>query len=137
MQEHSMADDVNEKTVQRFVEAIDAGDVATLEAILHPEATWNVHGTLPVSGFYKGRDSILNDFLAQGLGLYEPGTLSIDLTSLVAAGDAVAIEWHAVGRSVTGKSYDNEYAFFFTLRDGLITSVREYFDSLHVKDTLY
>jgi uncharacterized protein len=61
----------------------------------------------------------------------------IELTNLVTSGDAVAIEWHAIVKSVTGKAYDNEYAFFFKFRDGLIVSVREYFDSLHAKDALY
>jgi uncharacterized protein len=132
-----MSNPTNEAVVREFVTAIEAGDTETLTAIIAPDATWTLHGTLPVSGHYVGRQAILTDFLTQGLGLYRPGTLRLELTRLVSDGDVVAIEWHAVGTSAGGNAYDNDYAFFFTLTHSRITSIREYCDTLHVRDALY
>lgn len=130
-------DHTNAGTVRRFVAAIEAGDTPALEQLLVDDATWHLHGTLPVSGHYEGRRAILDEFLTQGLGLYRPGTLRLDITHLITDGDTVALEWHATGLSVRGNTYDNEYAFFFTVRNGKITAIREYTDMLHVAEALY
>ncbi|MFN3004949.1 nuclear transport factor 2 family protein [Mycolicibacterium wolinskyi] len=132
-----MSNPSNEHVIRQFVAAIESGDTATLAAILAPDATWHLHGRLPVAGHYVGRQAILNDFLRQGLGLYRAGSLKLDLTRIVSDGDVVAIEWNAVGTSVDGRAYDNEYAFFFTVEHSRITSIREYCDTLHVCDALY
>lgn len=132
-----MSNPTNEAVIRQFVAAIEAGDTETLTAIIAPDATWTLHGTLPVAGHYVGRQAILTDFLAQGLGLYRAGTLELELTRMISDDDVVAIEWHAVGTSTAGNAYDNEYAFFFTLKHSRITSIREYCDTLHVRDTLY
>lgn len=127
----------NQAIVRRFVTAIEAGDTVTLKDLVAESATWTLHGSLPVAGYYIGRQAILDDFLAQGLGLYKPGTLRIEVTRIIAEGDVVALEWHATGTSAKGNAYDNEYAFFFTLQDGQIASIREYCDTLHVQEALY
>lgn len=132
-----MSNPDNEKIVRQFVEALAGGDLATIAGLLADDASWHLHGTLPVAGHYAGRDAVINGFLAQGLGLFESGSLTIELTSIVSTGPTVAIEWHAVGRSASGNPYDNEYALFFHLADGKITAIREYCDTLHVKDALY
>ncbi|NIH82289.1 nuclear transport factor 2 family protein [Amycolatopsis viridis] len=132
-----MSNPDNEMVVRQFVDALNDGDLTTIADILADEASWHLHGTLPVAGHYEGRDAVLNDFLSQGLGLYEPGSLKIELTSIVSDGPTVAIEWHATGRSARGNLYDNEYALFFHLTDGKIAAIREYCDTLHVNDALY
>ena len=127
----------NEEVILRFVNAIATGDLETLKEIIDPAATWSFHGTLPIAGFYEGIDAIINDYLGQGLVLYKPGSLTVELTNMLSAGDSVAIEWHALGESMSGNQYDNEYGLFFKLASGKITSVRIYCDTLHVKDVLY
>jgi ketosteroid isomerase-like protein len=39
--------------------------------------------------------------------------------------------------AATGLAYDNDYCGVFVIRDGHITEVREYLDSLHAARTLY
>lgn len=132
-----MSNPDNQKIVRRFVEALNGGDLDTIADLLTDDASWHLHGTLPVAGHYAGRDAVVNDFLKQGLGLYESGSLNIELTTIVSDGPTVAIEWHAVGRGANGNPYDNEYALFFHLVAGRISSIREYCDTLHVRDALY
>ena len=125
------------ETVARFIAALGAGDTATLTRLLHPEATWWLPGRLAVSGRYVGRHAVLNDFLARGLSLYTPGTLTFEVTRMIAESDQVAVEWVARGVSAKGRDYQNYYNVAFTVWDGEIREVREYCDTLYINDVLY
>jgi hypothetical protein len=39
-----------------------------------------------------GREAILDEFLARALAYYEPGSVSIEATNIVAEGEQVALE---------------------------------------------
>ena len=55
-----------------------------------------------------------------------------DVVSMrVAEGDRVAIEADAHGKLTNGKVYRNQLHLLVELRDGKITAVREYFDTMH------
>jgi len=84
---------------------------------------------LPLSGTWRGREAILNDFFGQIVSLYEPGSVSIEVTSLTAGEDRVALEWTSRARTADGEPYENHCAAVFTLADGRITAVREYMDT--------
>jgi uncharacterized protein len=130
-------EEANKEVVARFVAALGAGDDAALAELLHPDATWWLPGRLPVSGRYVGRDAVVDGFLAQGLALYEPGTLSFEVVRMIAEGDQVGVEWVASGRSAGGRDYRNHYNVAFTVRDRQVHEVREYCDTLYVHDVLY
>jgi ketosteroid isomerase-like protein len=117
----------NRETIERYVEALQhGGEVARFFA---EEATWSLAGRLPLSGTWEGRDAILNDFLGQVGRLYQPGSVSLEVTSLIAEGDRVALEWTSRARTSDGEPYENRCAGVFTLADGRITTVREYMDT--------
>ncbi|HEY6890316.1 MAG TPA: nuclear transport factor 2 family protein [Solirubrobacter sp.] len=117
----------NRETIERYVEALQhGGEVGRFFA---EDATWSLDGRLPLSGTWRGREAILNDFLGQIGSLYEPGSVSIEVTSLVADADRVALEWTSRARTSDGEPYENHCAGVFTLADGRITAVREYMDT--------
>jgi uncharacterized protein len=133
-----MSVEENKKVVSEFIDAVYAGDTDRLTAVLAEDAVWEFPGPLPVQDTYHGRDAILNDMLGtRAMPLYEPGSLSCEVTSLIGEGDTVAAEWRGRARSAKGKPYDNLYSFFFTVSDGAITSLREYCDTYYVKEVLY
>ncbi|MBO1337432.1 nuclear transport factor 2 family protein [Streptomyces sp. VRA16 Mangrove soil] len=125
--------------VTRFLEAIGAGDLETLTNSLSPEASWVYPSKdLPISGTWQGRDTILGDLLATAGDLFAPGTgLTITVTSVVAEGETVVAEWTATGTSAGGRPYENRGAGVCTVRDGLITEIREYSDTHHMGRTLF
>jgi ketosteroid isomerase-like protein len=128
----------NKRVVSEFIEAVYAGDMERVAAVLAEDAHWHFHGRLPVCGDYGSRREILEDMLGrEAMPLYEPGSLTVEVKSMIAEGDTVAVEWRGRGRSVKGGTYDNDYSFFFEVRDERITSLREYCDTLHVSDVLY
>ena len=64
-----------------------------------------------------------------------PGAITI--VSVIAEGDRVVVE--AEGNAVTtaGTPYRNQYCFLFTLAQGKIVKVDEYFCTVHADATIY
>jgi ketosteroid isomerase-like protein len=128
----------NAKAVlQRYLDALVAGDLDTIEDSFAPDATWWLHGTLPLSGTKRGRAEILEFLLGAG-SLYQPGTQEFEFGDITADGERAVLEWRVRAiASATGKPYDNSYAGVFVVRDGRIVEVREYLDSLYAAEVLY
>jgi uncharacterized protein len=121
----------------RWVEAFNAGDAGDIRACFAPDATWWLGGDLPVAGTYVGRDAVMDEFLAAGLGLYQPGTLRFEVANTVAQGDHVVLELNVTGVSAAGAEYRNHYVFVLTVAEGKVRAVREYLDTLYAHRVLW
>jgi ketosteroid isomerase-like protein len=119
--------------IENYVDALQAGDVPTVRSFFADDATWHLHGELPLSGTYRGRDTIIDGFLLKALDHYEPGSISIEVTNLVASDDQVALEWTSRARNREGEPYENQCIGVFAVRDGKIASVREYMDTEYAR----
>ena len=118
--------------LRRYVAAVEAGDEAAIRAAFAEDATWTLAaGDLPISGTWVGRDAILGEFLAGAMARYEPGSVSLEITAMVAEGDRVVLQWTSRARTVGGRDYENGCIGVFTVRDGRIRHVREYMDTLY------
>jgi ketosteroid isomerase-like protein len=127
----------NRPAFQAYLDALLAGDLETIRSSFAEDATWSIHGDLPLSGTRCGRDAIL-DFLVAAGSLYAPGTQSFVFGEFTAQDDRVVLEWKVRGiGAATGKAYDNDYCGVFTYRGGRIAAVREYFDTDHARSVLY
>jgi uncharacterized protein len=123
--------------ILRYVAALQSGDADALRESFADDATWWLGGELPVSGTWSGRAQILGDFLGRARAAFEPGSITIDVTNLLAEGEQVALEWTTRGRTAAGADYENAYAGIFIVRDGRIQAVREYTDTLHAQRVLF
>jgi ketosteroid isomerase-like protein len=123
--------------LERYVAAVQAGDEQAIRDSFAPDATWRLDGELPISGTWEGREAILGDFLASAMSFYEPGSIRLEITSLIAEGDRVAMEWTSVARTTRGEPYENHCIGVFTVRDGRIASVHEYMDTLYAYRTAF
>jgi uncharacterized protein len=125
-------------TLHAYLDALVSGDLDRIRACFAPEATWWIHGNLPLAGTYQGVDAIMN-FLASAMGeLFVPGTQSFTSGTVMADGGTAVLEWNVTGTgTATNLPYDNDYCGIFTVRDGRIHGMREYFDSDHVRHVLY
>jgi ketosteroid isomerase-like protein len=115
--------------IERYVAAVEQRDMETVRELFAEGATWWLGGELPLSGTWRGRDAILGDFLGSIPRLYDPDSISIEVTSLIADGDVVALEWTSRAVTAAGEDYENRCAGVFTVRDGRIVAVREYMDT--------
>jgi uncharacterized protein (TIGR02246 family) len=120
-----------------YLDALVSGDVDRIAASFAPDATWSIHGSLPMAGRKQGREAIM-EFLTGAGGLFEPGTQEFSFGEITAEDDRAVLEWSVRGvATANGRSYDNDYAGVFVVRGGRIVEVREYLDTLHAGETLF
>jgi ketosteroid isomerase-like protein len=133
-----MSETQPKRVITRYLDALVAGDVETLRDSFAEDATWTVQADLPIKGPWQGRDEIINGFLGGVVGkLFEAGSHVFEFPTIMAEGDTVALEWRVQARNAAGEAYDNLYAGFFVVRDGKITTVREYLDSRYAAKLLF
>jgi uncharacterized protein len=121
----------NKQIMERYVAALVAGDADAVRDFFADDATWWLVGDLPISGTWNGREAIMADFFGTAMAHYEPGSVSLEVTGMVAEGDQVTLEWTSRARTSTGEPYENFCIGVFTVRDGRIAAVREYMDTAY------
>jgi ketosteroid isomerase-like protein len=137
-----MTDTTNTSTdtravVERYVAAVEAGDGPAIRELFAAAATWRLFGDMPMSGTWRGRDTIIDEFLAGALGHYEPGSIRLEITAIVADGERAVVEWTSRARTRRGEPYENFCVGVFTVRDGKIQAVREYMDTAYATCMLF
>ena len=66
------------------------------------------------------------------MSYYQPGSVSLEITSLIADGDRVGdASGPAAPAHRGGEPYENHCIGVFTVRDGKIAHVHEYMDTLY------
>jgi ketosteroid isomerase-like protein len=125
-------------TMHGYLDALRSGDLDRVGAYFAPAATWTIHGDLPLAGTYDGADAII-EFLAAAMGqLFAPGTQEFQFGDMLVDRGTAVLEWKVTGiGAATNQRYDNDYCGIFTVHDGRIHGVREYFDTDHARRVLY
>lgn len=118
------------EVVQAMFTAFGAGDVDAVLALLDPEVTWFVPGDralVPWTGTWRGREE-MREFFAVIARSAQPRAFEIHRL-LTQDEHVVALGRFAYYYPTSGRSYDDEFAMHFTVRDGLIRSYRIHEDS--------
>lgn len=121
----------------RLFELFSAGDQAGVLDLMTDDATWwlpGKTGQLPVVG-PRTKAQIARLFQNMAAGL--EGPLKMTVKGAIAEGDKVAMEVESLGQLKNGRTYNQEYHFLITVRDGKISAVREYLDTLHVQSVWF
>jgi uncharacterized protein len=119
--------------VRQYVAAVEAGDEQAIRETFAQDAVWTLQAEgLPIAGTWRGRDSIMGEFLATALSYYQPGSVRLEITAMIADHDQVVLQWTSRARTRGGRPYQNGCIGVFTVRNGRIHSVREYMDTLYV-----
>ena len=131
-----MSTDANKKLVIEFFQTFATSDVDRALSMMTDDATWWILGKshlLPICGLKT--KTVMADLLR---GLMEATTngLVMDCKGMIAEGDKVAFEGESHAPLKNGKVYNNRYHFLVTLRDGQVSSVREYLDTMHTAEAL-
>ncbi|MDT0507915.1 nuclear transport factor 2 family protein [Novosphingobium sp. MMS21-SN21R] len=128
--------DENKAVVARFFEIFSSGDVPALLNAMADDGGWWVSGKLEgMSGRY---DKASFGPLVEGAkAIYKSGSLTITPVSMIAEGDKVAVEATGFAELTDGRTYEPQYHFLVSVRDGKVCEVREYMDTQHAKDTFF
>src|SRR5262249_46247347 len=122
-----MTEQADTKTVAaQYVAAVQAGDKNAIRDLFAQDATWTLASALPIAGVWKGRNAIIDEFLATAMSHYEPGSVSLEITGMIAEDDQLVLQWTSRARTRDGRPYENGCIGVFTIRDGRIQDVREY-----------
>ncbi|GAA4678102.1 nuclear transport factor 2 family protein [Pseudonocardia yuanmonensis] len=120
----------NKKVVTEFMEVFSSGDVTGILDSLTDDATWWVAGNIPgISGTKDkaGFGEMLGG-IAEGT---KTGAITLTPLAFTAEGERVAVETESYAELKNGRIYNNLYHFVFTVRDGKISSVKEFLDTEH------
>ncbi|MFB7664686.1 nuclear transport factor 2 family protein [Kitasatospora sp. NPDC056138] len=123
--------------VLAYMNTLTAGDLTALRGFFAPDVTWRLAGDLPLSRTWTGPDEILDEFIPSMLSRLVPESMEFEFEGLIGDGDQVLAEWNTRGLAKSGARYDQHCMAVFTVRDGRITAVREYFDTLHAKNVVF
>jgi ketosteroid isomerase-like protein len=121
-----MSTEKNVQTVKDFFAAI-GGDREGLLALVAEDIEWIIPGEdWPLAGTYRGRAG-LTDLLETAASSIETST---EPREFVAQGDRVLVVGFASGRiKATNKTFEDNWIFAITVRDGKLTNIREYVDT--------
>jgi ketosteroid isomerase-like protein len=123
----------NKQLAAAFCERFSANDIDGVLALLSEDATdWiagKPDGPVPVVGT-QSKAQIGRIF--RRMAEASTGGLQMQVRSLLAEGERVAMEASSRCELKNGRVYAQEYHLLMTMRDGRISAVREYLDTLHV-----
>ena len=122
-----MSIEKNIQTVKDFFAAIGRGDREALLALVAEDIEWIIPGEdWPLAGTHRGHAGLAD--------LLETASKSIETSTepreFVAQGDRVLVVGFASGKiKATNKTFEDDWIFAITVRDGRLTNIREYIDT--------
>jgi ketosteroid isomerase-like protein len=116
-----------------FIDAMSRGDAEAIDACLTPDAVAYAMGFGKLSGS-RGRDEIVAN-----TGAFKqlmPTGLRPTYRSITAEGERVVVEFDGDAVLANGVDYRNQYCMVFTLADGRITRLNEYYCTILADDRI-
>src|SRR3981081_2695579 len=123
-----MSIEKNIQTVKDFFAAIGRGDREALLALVAEDIEWIIPGEdWPLAGTRHGHAGLAD--------LLETASKSIETSTepreFVAQGDRVLVVGFATGKiKATNKTFEDDWIFAITVRNGKLTNIRDYIDTL-------
>ena len=116
----------NLQIVKDFLAAIGRGDKQGLLALSAEDIEWIIPGEdWPLAGTHRGHAGLAN--LLQKSEMLETSTEPIEF---IAQGDRVMVIGFAKGKIIaTNKTFEDDWVFAITVRNGKLTNIREYIDT--------
>src|SRR5579864_9847286 len=123
-----MSTEKNVQVVKDFFAAIGSGDKQRLLALVADDIEWIIPGEdWPLAGTHRGHAG-LNNLLQKANETVE--TSYPEPPEFIAQGDRVLVVGFATGRiKATNRTFEDHWVFAITIRNGKVTSIREYVDT--------
>ena len=117
----------NARIAKEFFAAVGRGDKQGLLALAAEDIEWIIPGEdWPLAGTYRGHAG-LTDLLETASKKMETST---EPREYVAQGDRVLVIGFAKGKvKATNRTFEDNWVFAITVRNGKLTNIREYIDT--------
>ena len=123
-----MSTQENVQIVKDFFAAMGRGDKQGLLAISAEDVEWTIPGEWALAGTHRGHAG-LADLLQKASEMLE--TSYPEPPEFVAQGDRVLVVGFATGIvKATNRTFEDDWVFAITVRNGKVTHIREYIDTL-------
>jgi ketosteroid isomerase-like protein len=116
--------------------ALETGDPSHLAVDFTDDFFWAMPSSIPRGGVHAGMPAVLQ-FLKDGLGLFEHGTMQTELVGMIAEDDQVAVRINCTARSSKGRDYANQYHILFRIRGDKICELWDFQDTRHFWQACY
>lgn len=123
----------NKALVRTFFDTYINKSVAEAVALLEDDATWSFPAKSRMAASFTKAKAERN--FTRIMDMFD-GRMTYVIHSMTAEDDRVSVEFEGMGKLKNGKDYNNLYHFMFVIREGRIASIKEYFDTLYVIETL-
>jgi uncharacterized protein len=127
-----VSDDSNKQLIRTAFEDWAAGTGGPFR-LLAADATWTIVGRSHAAGTYPTRAAFMRDVIEPFNARMEQ-PLVPTVRSIYADGDTVIVLFDASAVARDGRSYDNTYTWYLTMRDQQIASAVAFFDSIEFND---
>ena len=128
----------NGRVAKALVESLGQLGTGATAKLLSAEAEFICRAkseTIPLKRRQSGRDFC--EILQPRMHEIFPNGVRHDVISVIESGNRVIVESECDGVTAEGRRYNNYFAFIITLRDGLVTEIREYADFLHTYEVVF
>jgi uncharacterized protein len=125
-----MSEKGNAELVQSFYADFLGGDIDAVLALLSEDFAIAYSGPsiIPAAGTWRGHEGFRGWAQAALEGHLPPESLTVG--EVMVDGDDVVVPGHVTLRvKTTGKMCETDFVHWFTVRDGKLTSWRDYFDT--------
>ncbi|MFF1442737.1 nuclear transport factor 2 family protein [Streptomyces sp. NPDC058295] len=127
-----------ETTVLRYLQALNDRDMDALLAMIAPDAVFTIPGDHPLAGAWKGITEIIEKFMIPMGGLFAPeAAYRVEVIETITQGDRVVVHCAARSTARSGEPYTIESSVHFTVQDGKISAMREFYDTQYFVRMLF
>ncbi len=123
-----MSQTENKALIANMWEAFSAGDKKAFFATMADDIKFTVMGSTSLSLVTHGKEEMAAKIL-KPLAAALDGDMTVTVDSIIADGEWVVMRSRGFGAGKNGQQYNNQYAQFFRVRDGLIAEWIEYLDT--------
>lgn len=123
-----MSTEKNVQTIKDFFAAVGSGDQQSLLALVADDIEWIIPGEgWPLAGTHYGHAGVAD--------VFRKASAEVEMTypkppEFVAQGDRVLVIGIAKGKiKSTNKTFVDDWVFDITVRDGMVSTIREYIDT--------
>ena len=102
--------------------------------LLADDIQWEIVGNSVASKHYQNKRQFVAEVLQPFGARFRVAFRPTVIRGIYEEGDTVVVLWDGKGTAQDGLSYQNTYAWFMTMRDGLAVQAVAFFDSIAFND---